>query len=61
MGRDRYVLNPGATSATQLEMFVFLGKLMGHAMRWVYRGGRLVDVRQGLHAATSRGFRVIDP
>ncbi|CAM9164819.1 unnamed protein product [Ectocarpus sp. 8 AP-2014] len=33
MGRDRYVPNPGATSPDQVEMFVFLGKIMGHAMR----------------------------
>lgn len=33
MGRDHYVPNPGATSAVQVEMFVFLGKIMGHAMR----------------------------
>lgn len=33
MGRDRYVPNPGATSPAQVEMFVFLGKMMGHAMR----------------------------
>ncbi|CAM9143892.1 unnamed protein product [Scytosiphon promiscuus] len=33
MGRDRYVPNPGATSLAQVEMFVFLGKMMGHAMR----------------------------
>lgn len=33
MGRDNYVPNPGANSSTQVEMFVFLGKLMGHAIR----------------------------
>lgn len=33
VGRDRYVPNPGATSPAQVEMFVFLGKMMGHAMR----------------------------
>ncbi|KAG5186945.1 hypothetical protein JKP88DRAFT_257310 [Tribonema minus] len=32
-GRDHWLLNPGATSPVQLEMLVFLGKLMGHAMR----------------------------
>lgn len=37
-GRDRYVPNPGATSAVQVEMFVFLGKIMGHAMRWAGSG-----------------------
>eukprot|EP00752_Nemacystus_decipiens_P002251 g2132.t2 len=33
VGRDRYVPNPGATSSAQVEMFIFLGKMMGHAMR----------------------------
>ncbi|CAM9305222.1 unnamed protein product, partial [Sphacelaria rigidula] len=33
MGRDTYVPNPGATSPAQVDMFVFLGKLMGHAIR----------------------------
>ncbi|CAN0181713.1 unnamed protein product [Pylaiella littoralis] len=33
VGRDRYVPNPGATSPAQVEMFIFLGKMMGHAMR----------------------------
>jgi len=31
--RDKWLLNPGATSATQLQMFAFLGKLMGVAIR----------------------------
>jgi hypothetical protein len=33
LGRDRWLLNPGAVAPAQLDMFVFLGKLMGHAMR----------------------------
>jgi hypothetical protein len=33
LGRDRWLLNPGATAPAQLDMFVFLGKLMGYAMR----------------------------
>ena len=31
--RDMWILNPGATSLTNLEMFAFLGKLMGIAIR----------------------------
>lgn len=37
MGRDRYVPNPGAVLPAQVEMFVFLGKLMGHALRLASR------------------------
>jgi hypothetical protein len=34
MNRETYILNPDcAQSPTQLEMLVFLGKLMGHAIR----------------------------
>jgi hypothetical protein len=32
-GRDRWLLNPGATREVHREMFKFLGKLMGYAMR----------------------------
>jgi hypothetical protein len=31
--REKWVLNPAATSVTELEMFAFLGKLMGVAIR----------------------------
>lgn len=31
--RDKWILNPAATSALELEMFAFLGKLMGIAIR----------------------------
>ena len=31
--REKWILNPGATSSTQLEMFSFLGKLLGVAIR----------------------------
>eukprot|EP01041_Mallomonas_annulata_P000211 gene211-380_t len=31
--REKWVLNPGATSSTHMEMFAFMGKLMGIAMR----------------------------
>ena len=31
--RDKWVLNPASTSNTHLEMFAFLGKLMGIAIR----------------------------
>ena len=31
--RDAYVLNPDATSTDQIQMFEFLGKLMGMAAR----------------------------
>ena len=31
--REKWILNPGATSNIQLEMFAFLGKLMGLAIR----------------------------
>jgi hypothetical protein len=31
--REKWTLNPGATSDTQLEMFTFLGKIMGIAIR----------------------------
>jgi len=31
--REKWVLNPGSTSETQLEMFAFLGKMMGIAIR----------------------------
>jgi E3 ubiquitin-protein ligase HERC2 len=31
--REQWVLNPGATSQTHLELFVFFGKLMGLAIR----------------------------
>lgn len=34
MGRDNYLPNPGATSPAQVDMFVFLGKLMGHSIRY---------------------------
>ncbi|CAM9310758.1 unnamed protein product [Chrysoparadoxa australica] len=33
LGRDKWALNPGATTPVQLEMLCFLGKLMGHAIR----------------------------
>ena len=32
-GRERWLLNPGAATATQMQMFEFLGKLMGVAVR----------------------------
>ncbi|DAZ99415.1 TPA: hypothetical protein N0F65_004048 [Lagenidium giganteum] len=32
-GREKWVLNPGATSPTLLQMYEFLGKLMGVAVR----------------------------
>ena len=31
--REKWILNPGATSSVEMEMFAFLGKLMGIAMR----------------------------
>ena len=31
--RDKWLLNPGATSSTHTQMFQFLGKLMGIALR----------------------------
>lgn len=31
--REKWILNPSATSSTHLEMFSFLGKLMGYAIR----------------------------
>ena len=31
--REKWVPNPGATSLLELEMFAFLGKLMGVAIR----------------------------
>lgn len=31
--REKWILNPGAVSPIQLEMFSFLGKLMGIAVR----------------------------
>lgn len=31
--REKWILNPGATSSTHLAMFTFLGKLMGIAIR----------------------------
>lgn len=31
--REKWILNPAATTTTQLEMFAFLGKLMGVAIR----------------------------
>ncbi len=31
--REKWILNPGAVSSIQLEMFAFLGKLMGIAVR----------------------------
>lgn len=46
MGRDRYVPNPGAVLPAQVEMFVFLGKLMGHALRLALRAGRSPDLKQ---------------
>lgn len=33
LNREKWLLNPGASSALHLEMFSFLGKLMGIAMR----------------------------
>ena len=33
LNREKWVLNPGATSDLYLEMFAFFGKLMGVAMR----------------------------
>lgn len=39
MGRDNYVPNPGATSPVQADMFVFLGKLMGHVIRSAHAAG----------------------
>lgn len=30
--RDKYIINPGAKSALQLDMFVFIGYLMGYAI-----------------------------
>ena len=30
--RDKYIINPGAKSALQFEMYVFLGYLMGYAI-----------------------------
>ena len=33
LNRDSWVLNPGATSQTELEMFTFFGKLLGIAIR----------------------------
>ena len=33
LNRDKWVLNPSSTSSTHLEMFAFLGKLMGIAIR----------------------------
>jgi hypothetical protein len=32
-GRDKWILNPGASTSTQYQMFEFLGKLMGVAIR----------------------------
>lgn len=31
--REKWILNPGATTSVELEMFAFLGKLMGIAIR----------------------------
>lgn len=31
--RDKWILNPAATSSVELEMYAFLGKLMGIAIR----------------------------
>ena len=31
--REKWILNPGAVSSVELEMFAFLGKLMGIAIR----------------------------
>merc|ERR1711871_1664474 len=31
--REKWLLNPGATSMIELEMFAFMGKLMGIAIR----------------------------
>jgi hypothetical protein len=31
--REKWILNPGATSAVELEMLAFLGKLVGIAIR----------------------------
>jgi len=33
MNREKWVLNPGATSPTHMEMYAFFGKLMGIAIR----------------------------
>jgi len=31
--REKWILNPGATSSTHMDMFAFFGKLMGIAIR----------------------------
>ena len=33
MNREKWIINPGATTATHMEMFAFFGKLMGIAIR----------------------------
>lgn len=33
VNREKWLLNPGSASSTHLEMFAFLGKLMGIAIR----------------------------
>ena len=43
--RDKYIINPGAKSALQLEMYVFIGFLMGYAIC----SGYLLNLN--LHAA----------
>ena len=41
LGRDCWTINPSATSPTHLEMYEFLGALMGMA----FRSGQILDLK----------------